>query len=340
MAEPVEQKPFDLDTAIEKLRHAEENIRLAALGEILGAKAHPRALDAVAGCLDDASERVRGTAIVVLSESGPKAVPALAGALDEKQPPPIRILAAAGLARAGADAAPAIDALVRCLGAKNTELPAHAALALGKIGTPAVLALRKALAHPDPGVRGAAADALGHAGPSAREAIEDLNKLAAAASPPALGLAYAAAIAKISGDPKAGLPALIEALKDKNDQLRASVIEKIGEMRALARDAASAIMERLKDPAAKVRANAALGLARIEASSPEVIAALTRTLGDPEAEVRINAAIALGTFGPACASAMPQLRAMQGDKDARAAAVANAALERIAGNKEKVDSKP
>jgi hypothetical protein len=56
--------------------------------------------------------------------------------------------------------------------------------------------------------------------------------------------------------------------------------------------------------------------------------------------VRINAAIALGTFGPACASAMPQLRAMQGDKDARAAAVASAALERIAGNKEKVDAKP
>jgi HEAT repeat protein len=99
-------------------------------------------------------------------------------------------------------------------------------------------------------------------------------------------------------------------------------------------------MERLKDPAAKVRANAALGLARIEASSPEVIAALTRTLGDPEAEVRINAGITLGTFGPASASAIPQLRAMQSDKDTRAAAVASAALERIAGNKEKVDAKP
>jgi HEAT repeat protein len=81
-------------------------------------------------------------------------------------------------------------------------------------------------------------------------------------------------------------------------------------------------------------------LARIEANSPEVIAVLIHALSDAEAEVRVNAGIALGTFGPASASAGPQLRTMQNDNDARAAAVASAALERIADNGEKLNAKP
>jgi len=340
MAKPNKSKAFNLELAIERLKAADDNVRLAALAEILAAKAGANAVESVAGCVDSGSERVRRAAVVILGDIGAPAVGALARALDPRQAPLIRSLAAVGLASMGSDAATAINPLIQCLSAEESELPAHAALALGKIGAPAVPALRKALADPDFGVRGAAADALAHVGRSAIDALEDLRRAASASPSPMLTLIYTAAIIKISDDPKAGLPLLIEALKDKSDQFRARAIDKIGEMRVLPRDAAPALMERLKDPAAKVRANAALGLARIEANSPEVIAALIRTLNDAEAEVRTNAGIALGTFGPASASAMPQLRAMQNDQDARDFAVASAALERIVDSRDKPNAKP
>jgi len=66
MAEPAEPKPLDLNATIAKLTHAEEGIRLAGLGEIVGAKAGPQALDQTTACLDDPSERVRRAAIAVL----------------------------------------------------------------------------------------------------------------------------------------------------------------------------------------------------------------------------------------------------------------------------------
>jgi hypothetical protein len=339
MAEANKPKAFDLEAAVERLQRPSDDVRLGVLAEILAAKAGAQAIESVAACLDDGSERVRRAAVVILGDIGEPAAGALVRALGPRQLPLIRSLAAVGLASMGAAAAPAIDALMQCLSVRESELPSHAALALGKIGAPAVPALRQALTDPDLGVRGAAADALGYAGPAAVDALDDLRGAASASPPPMLALAYTAAIVKISDDPKAGLPLLIEALKDKDDQFRARVIEKIGEMRTLASAAAPALMECLKDPAAKVRANAALGLARIGASSPEAIAALQRALADVEAEVRINAGIALGGFGPIAASAMPHLRVMQNDRDARAAAVASAALERIGESRENLNAK-
>jgi HEAT repeat protein len=340
MTESNKAQAFDLQMAVERLKRSDENVRLAALAQILVAKAGANAIAEVEACLNQGSERVRRAAVVVLGEIGAPAVSALADALDPRQAPLIRSLAAAMLAAMGADAAPAIDPLIQCLSVKESDLTIHAALALGRIGAPAVPALRKVLADSDLGIRGAAADALGHAGPAAADGLEDLRCAAKAAPQPMLGLAYASAMVKISGDPKAGLPVLIEALEDKNAQFRARVIEKIGELRALASDAALAVMERLKDPVAKVRANAALGLARIGASSPESVAALTQALGDAEAEVRLNAGIALGTFGAASTSAVPQLCTMKNDKEARVATVARAALDRIAATKENHDARP
>ena len=224
MADHLQRNSFDLHAAVAKLTHAEEGIRLAAVGEILAANASAQALDVLATCLDDPSERVRRAAVVALSEVGGEAALVLARALDEKQPTAIRILAASGLARASA--APATDALLKCLSSEVGELELRAALALGKIGAPAVPALRKALASPDDNVRAAAADALGYTGPAGIDALEDLKRAATAAPAFALGFHYAAAIVKISENSKVGLPVLIELLKDKDEKIRLRVLEK------------------------------------------------------------------------------------------------------------------
>jgi len=332
MADHLQRNSFDLHAAVAKLTHAEEGIRLAAVGEILAANASAQALDVLATCLDDPSGRVRRAAVVALSEVGGEAALVLARALDEKQPTAIRILAASGLARASA--APATDALLKCLSSEVGELELRAALALGKIGAPAVPALRKALASTDDNVRAAAADALGYTGPAGIDALDDLKRAVTAAPAFALGFRYAAAIVKISENPKVGLPVLIDLLKDKDENIRLRVLEKIGELRSLAREAAPWLINLLNDPAAGVRGGAALGLGRIGANSPDVIVALIRALSDSAAEVRTNAAIALTAFGGAAASALPRLRAMQHDGDAWAGAVAGAAIERIAGGKE------
>jgi len=327
------QSKFDLALAIEKLKHPEESVRSGALGQILAAGAGAQALPQMIECLIDASERVRRAAVVVLGETGPVAISALIGALDEKQPSAIRVLTASVLARWGGEAAPAVNPLIVCLGATEEDLRQVAGLALGKIGAPAVPGLRKLLANPDHNIRAAAADALGHAGPAAVNALEDLKHQAVAEPGPALRVACAAAIVKISQDPKAGLPALLEALEDKDENIRTRALDKIGEMRTLARGSEPALIERLRDPVATVRSGSALGLARIGANSPDAIAALTSTLHDPEAEVRASAAMALAALGPSAAPALSELRTMQKDQDARAAAVAGAAIERIAGKK-------
>lgn len=324
-----EQKPFAVSAGIEKLRQPEESVRLAALGEILGAKAGAQALDQVAACLDDTSERVRCAAVVVLGEIGAAAAAALVRGLDEKQPASIRVLAASAAARLGDDAAPAINALIACLEAGDENIRLHAAFALGKIGGPAVPHLRKLLSNAIPAARIAAADALGYAGAPGAEALPDLTQIIQAESPAPLRLACAAAALKISVDSKDALAMMLQTLEVGDEPTRVGVIEKLGESRSNAGEAASAVVKFLLDESAKIRANAALALGRIGTKAPEVISALVPLLADGDPAVRLNTAIALSAFGAEASQAAAALRHAQQDPDPRVAAAATATIERI-----------
>ena len=193
-----------------RLSDPDENMRLAALGELMKPEAEPgRVVENVAGCLDHSSETVRQLAAVVLGqvaaqgEAGKPAVPALARALEEAQPKSVRGLAATGLARAGPAAASAIEPLCRLMTTADKNLRAQASLALGKIGAPAVPWLRRMLRATDPGVVSAAADALALIGAPAKESVEDLRTLRA--SPEAkVREACDSALEKITGQPAAG----------------------------------------------------------------------------------------------------------------------------------------
>ncbi len=81
----------------------------------------------------------------------------------QDEEPSLRLLAAAGLSRLGAQAREAVPALVACLKDENVHVRKMAALGLGEMATPlgvVVPALFEALTDPDGGVRRRAGVAL------------------------------------------------------------------------------------------------------------------------------------------------------------------------------------
>jgi HEAT repeat protein len=317
-------------TDIIKLQNGQEHMRLAALAELLNREA-PLApiVPAVAECLNDSSDEARTLAVLVLERAGAAAIHAIASALNEKQPISMRVLAASTLSRADGDTTSAINPLCACFLSEDRTLRWHAAFALGRIGAPAVPALHAMLRSANPETLCEVADALGWIGSAAQESLDELRRLASSSAPLSLRLACHSAVVKISGDPAAGLPMLLPTLKEKDPSVRVAALERIGELRAMAREAAPDVLACLRDPSAEVRAAAALALARIEANTPETIETLTRLLADSEPNVRANAAIALSSMGEAAAPASTALRMMRRSTQPRLAAIARAAVERI-----------
>jgi HEAT repeat protein len=193
-----------------RLSDENEQVRLAALGDLMKPDAVPgQVVENVAACLNHSNETVRQLAVVVLGqvaaqgEPGKHAVPALVRALDEAHPKSVRMLAASGLARAGPDAAPAIEPLCRVLTSPDKSLRASASLALGKIGAPSVPWLRRMLRVSDPAVIAAATEALGLVGRPAKDAVEDLRSLRTSPDPK-IQQACDSALEKIGGEAPKG----------------------------------------------------------------------------------------------------------------------------------------
>jgi HEAT repeat protein len=328
MAALPESTASALGEAIERLKNPHDNIRLSALGEILGAKAGAHALAQIAGCLNDSSARVRRAAVTVLAETGPEATTALADALSDRQPCTIRMLAASSMARWGSEALRALDPLIACLGADEEELRSVAALALGKIGNGAVPALRKLLSSSNASTRIAAAHALGHAGHSAAAALEDLRPLTKGELPPPLRLACAAAAVKISGDSQEGLSVMLDALQSADEPTKLKALQSLRESGAIAKEATHIVLKCLCDESATIRSSAALTLGRLGERSADVISGLNLLLADSESVVRLHTVVALSALAVKGSRAFTALQQAQADEDSRVATAATAAVGR------------
>jgi HEAT repeat protein len=93
--------------------------------------------------------------------------------------PEVQARGAFGLSRHGADARPAVPALIEALKRPTPLVRQNAALALGTIGPSAesaVPALTEALGDPEWAVRRQAALSLGEIGPAAKPALTELTK--------------------------------------------------------------------------------------------------------------------------------------------------------------------
>jgi HEAT repeat protein len=136
------------------------------------------ALPALVRALEDKRTMVRTLSALVIARVNPldgRVFPVLCRAVESDDPDALPLIAAECLGRLGARAEPAVDSLfAELLGSKDPGLRAAAALALGQIGLPTpkvVSALATALKDDEPSVQESAADAIGLLGRGARSAV-------------------------------------------------------------------------------------------------------------------------------------------------------------------------
>lgn len=215
--------------------------------------------------------------------------------------------------------------LVRALAHPDHRVRAAAAWALGRVETPASLAipaLAAALRDPREPVRAAAARALGRLGAAARPVVPTL--LAALEDERAIVRWESAdALARLTV-PVERAAELTRALESDDPYVRnfsAWALGEMGEAGGVAADALVAMLaeEEGYDLRGAAEAVRKLGPA-VRGAVPSVVARLSN--GDPEERAR--AALALGKIGPEAADAVPALLAAL--RDAHTAVRANAAF--------------
>jgi len=104
------------------------------------------------------------------------------------------------------------------------------------------------------------------------------------------------------------LPSLIEALRDKNEEVQAGAAILIGKFGQDAREAVPDLMTLLKAAHVKARQNATYALAVIGPDArPALPIFLDLAKNDADVGVRTNALLAIGRIGPEASSAVPFL---------------------------------
>jgi len=240
----------------------------------------------------------------------------------------VREAAADALAESGPQAVDAVPALLQAL--KNEErdwaLRQAASDALGAIGSEAVPALIEALADEDEQVRRAAAGALRDMGPQAGDAIPALIQTLRDKD---VSMDAASALGEIG--PQA-IPALVEAVDDRDAQVRRGAILALGFIGPEAKEAAPLIIQALEGDAEwLVRSGAANALGWIKPDASEAVPALVQALEDESEYVRSAAADALGEFGAQARDAIPALIEALGDEYSGLRSSAARALRDVSG---------
>ncbi|MXY26808.1 HEAT repeat domain-containing protein [Candidatus Poribacteria bacterium] len=215
--------------------------------------------------------------------------------------PNVRMKAASELGFIGGiDAAEAIPALVDALSDSYEPVRRNAIYALGAIGKPAVEPLIDAL-------------------DSEKEAFEMEPILHIC--DPAHGLAAIGA---------SGVPALIAALKDERENVRASAVYALGEMGPVAAEAVDGLIALLTDESEEVRRHATSALGMIKVPVSKTVPALVRVLADREdTDLAFFAAQALTRIGPDATEAVPALREALLSDSAYVRGFSSEALSRI-----------
>jgi HEAT repeat protein len=114
---------------------------------------------------------------------------------------------------------------------------------------------------------------------------------------------------------KPTVPVLIEALREKDDKLRALAAWSLYEMERDARPAVAALTEALSDAYEQVRAGTAAALGAIGPAAEPAVPALMKMLQDREGPPRRAAVGALGRIGGSARTAVPALVRALKDKD-------------------------
>ncbi len=214
--------------------------------------------------------------------------------------PNTRMKAANELGFMRTDAVEAVPALVEALEDSYEPVRRNAIYALGAIGKPAVEPLTDALN-------------------SEKEAFEMEPILHIC--DPAHGLAATGASA---------VPALISALEDERENVRASAAYALGEMGPIAAEAVDGLIALLTDESAEVRRHATSALGMIKVPVVKTVPALVKVLEDREdTDLAFFAAQALTRIGPDATEAVPALDEALMSESAYVRGFSSEALSRI-----------
>ena len=194
----------------------------------------------------------------------------------------------------------------------NGPIRLIAAEALGRIGPDAKSAipeLIKALSGPDSRVRSEAARALGAIGPAAAAAIPELVRVSSRTPANSASLWSQTALVQIG---KAAVPALAEALRNPDQEVRLASIQTLGRFGTKGEEAVLPLLGALKDDEPRIREAAVQALGEIGSEKTSVTTALIGTLNDPEDDVAGAAGEGLVKVGY---PAVPALLALSREDD-------------------------
>jgi len=132
---------------------------------------------------------------------------------------------------------------------------------------------------------------------------------------PTLRGAAAFALGSIGAQPEKTVPALIEALKDPENRVRQSAADALGEFHSESSSAVPALAAALADPDDQVRQTAAKSLISFGSEAQRSLPAFIDILQKPGAKDRYLAAEVIAGIGPAAQPAVPALTAALKDQD-------------------------
>ncbi len=184
-------------------------------------------------------------------------------------------------------------ALVKDLSAEDDSTRLNAALALGKLGKPAVEPVAALLRDRDADTRYYAVWALGLIGPDARGHTADVVKLLADKNEQVRRKA-AIALERIAEKPEDALPQLVKAMSDDSPEVRAAAADAAAWFGGRA---VPFLLGALKSSEGRVRGAAAHALGGIGPEAAEALPALSALLRDDDARIVTEAVEALGKLG-------------------------------------------
>jgi RNA polymerase sigma factor (sigma-70 family) len=273
--------------------------------------------------LKDRDPEFRKKAIMALGAIGvddKRVIPALVGSLKDKVSD-VPNAAAEALAFIGKDAVRTLQELLK---GKDKELRKWAAVSLSGIGPEgkdAIPALIECLEDEDASLRGWAVGALGRMAPESKSAIPALIKLLRSDA------SRSSAVDALNRFHELAVPVWREALKDRDDKIRAAAAESLALIGGAAKGANPDLIRALADKDQEVRQRAGIALVRVGA---EAVPALVEALKDKDPVIRAGSAQVLGEMGSTvAASAVPALVKAMGDEDKRVREAAGWAYKRF-----------
>ena len=305
---------------LRKLRSPSPTAQGAAVDELAAAAAtDPEIVPGLVAAVDDKANRgagavfpnqvnsVREGAVAALLKSGPagerafaeQALPKLIVGLGDPDPA-VREHTAVALARSGRRAGPSVPALWSLAEDESVNVRGAAYRALVAAEPSSTLPAAALLAHPDPAVRGHAAEMLRRFQPLPDAAVPLLADALGGDDPFVRG---AAAMALIPFGPKAGpaVPALVDVVRTIRlaDLQKPEPIElaPVNALAAVGEPAVGPTAKLLKDKEPLVRYLAAYTLGEIGPPAEPALPELTKLLRDTSGQVALEAARAVAVIG-------------------------------------------